>query len=61
MNKMGRSLYLHIYLVVAESHQKAPVTDLDSVRGEITAKLSKSFPSLTADVIFTTKRQFAHL
>ena len=61
MNKMGRSLYLHIYLIVADSHKNAPITGLDAVREKSVSELSKSIPSLTVDVIFTAQRQYAYL
>ncbi len=61
MNKMGRSLYLHLYLLVSESHHNAPVKDLDTVRAQIVNELSESFPALTVDVIFTANRQYTHL
>jgi cation diffusion facilitator family transporter len=61
MNKMGRSLYLHLYLLVPESHQGATVKELDTVRSQIIEELSETFPALTIDVIFTTERRYTHL
>ena len=61
MNKMGRSLYLHIYLLVAESRRNATLADIDAVRGEIISSLGERFPELSVDVVFTMERRWARL
>jgi len=59
MNRMGRSLYLHVYLVVAESHRSASVAELDSVRADIADRLTPSFPGLSLDIAFTLDHKWA--
>lgn len=61
MVKVGRSLYVHLYLLVAESHRGASVDDLDSVRDSIATEISGAFPGLTIDVIFTRRSRWASL
>lgn len=60
MVKVGRTLYLLIYLVVSESARSAVVNDLDAVRERIATELGAAFPELAVDVVFTTNVKWAH-
>lgn len=61
MNRMGRSLYIHVYLLVQKSHENAKLTELDAVRASIHEALSPKFPGLAIDIIFTRDAKWAHI
>jgi cation diffusion facilitator family transporter len=59
MVKVGRSSYLHAYLVVSESHRAATIADLEAVRERIAAEVGPISPLLSVDVTFTLNPKWA--
>jgi predicted Co/Zn/Cd cation transporter (cation efflux family) len=59
MVKVGRTLYLHAYLIVSESHKTVTVEDLDAVRERIAAELGQLDPRISLDVTFTLDDRWA--
>jgi cation diffusion facilitator family transporter len=59
MVKVGRTLYLHAYLIVSESHKTTTVEDLDAVRERIAAELGQFDPRISLDLTFTLDDRWA--
>jgi cation diffusion facilitator family transporter len=59
MVKVGRVLYLQVYLVVAESEKAVGLDDLDAVRESIAGEIGRAFPELAIDVVFTRDEKWA--
>jgi predicted Co/Zn/Cd cation transporter (cation efflux family) len=59
MVKVGRSFYIHAYLLVRESHGKVVIEELDAVRERIASEVSQVVPHIAIDVIFTRDPKWA--
>jgi cation diffusion facilitator family transporter len=59
MVKVGRSSYLHAYLVVSESQRAARIEELDAVRESIAAEIGRVAPQIHIDVTFTLDSKWA--
>ena len=59
MVTVGRSFYLLIHLVVAESEKTVRLEDLDAVRERIASEIATIYPELAIDVVFTLDERWA--
>ena len=56
---VGRSFYLLVHLVVAESEKTVGLDDLDAVRERIASEIAKAYPELAIDIVFTLDEKWA--
>ena len=57
--KMGRNLYLNLYVVVAPGSRWQALPEQDSFRENVKEALAGTYPNLVADVVFTEDARWA--
>jgi len=59
MVKVGRALYVDVYMILEEEHPACHIPEQDRIREHINVLLARDIPHVTADVSFTLDAKWA--